>query len=167
VSSGFSIKPPEKLNFVHLTIELVCDVFKVAPSLRTVFLASLGSEIHASAVRVLFSTLTLPDDARLFGTASPSVRSVIIPLMANPKRYAHEVKSLIICDPDLMSVSTRQTNGLLSGLSRGGTFSVDSSHTCQPLDANDVSRILELCNNLEGITWESPFPPPDGLCEVS
>jgi hypothetical protein len=87
--------------------------------------------------------------------------------MANPKRYAHEVKSLIICDPGLMSVSTRQTNGLLSGLSRGGTFSADSSHTCQPLDANDVSRILELCNNLEGITWESPFPPPDGLCEVS
>ena len=173
VSSWFSsstlLLPLEELKSPVSDAELVADVLKDAPSLRATFLASLGCRIHASAVRVLFSTLVLQDDARLFGLGGYPARSAVAPLLSNSKKYAHAVKSVVVRDPDFLQVGVcaTQTNGGLSPISREGALPANAPGACQPLDANDISRILELCSNLEGLAWESSFPPPDGLCEVS
>ena len=138
--------------------ELVSDILHVAPSLRPTFLSSLGSRIHASAVRISFCVLVVPDDARLFeGATRPgSPRSAVSPLLANPDRYALAVKELVVSEPDASDmVAAKHTEQ--------GDLAVDLR---RPLDSKDVSRILEACSQLEKLTWASSFVPPDGLCEV-
>ena len=149
---------------IHMGTELVSDVLQVAPSLRPTFLSSLGSRVHASAVRVSFHALVVPDDARLFENASgpATKRSAVAPLLSNPKKYALAVKELAICEPDVVDdTATQSVAG--GGSTPVGRLAVDQY---RPLDATDVFRILEACGHLERLTWASPFPPPDGLCEV-
>jgi hypothetical protein len=110
----------------------------LAPSLRSSFLSSLGSCMHASAVRVLFQTVSLQDNAKLEESRSA------YPVLSNPARYASNVKTLVIADPVLP----------------------ENSDALRPIDADILVRLLAICANIEALVWESPFPPPDGLCEV-
>lgn len=111
-------------------------------------------------MRVLFSTLTVPDDADIFGTAAFCAASIITPLLSNPRRYAQTVKSLVICDSDF---SLWQANGTLSVEKN---HRVDPPEIFRPIEAYKLSLLLEVCLNLEEFVWESSIPPPDGICEV-
>jgi hypothetical protein len=145
--------------------ELVSNVLKLTPSLRVTFLASLGSRMHASAVRVLFNSLSIQDDARPFGTAAHSPDSILLPLLSNPKRYAPAVKSIIIQEP-VIGLDIQQAYDLFPPDSSGESQDENSSLVFRPLDSQNLSWILDTCSNLEEFVWESSVPPPDGLCEV-
>lgn len=137
---------------------MVASTFDLAPSLRTVFLSSLGSRIHESAVRVLFITVTVADDARLSDSLGPP-KSILTTLLSNPTHYGKAVKTLAIQSLDVDSESFSH-------------FNVDknageSSDVFRPLDASVIASLLEACPNLEEFVWQSSTPPPDGLCEVS
>jgi hypothetical protein len=115
-------------------------------------------------VRVLFSTLTLQDDAQIFGSNS-SVISIVSPLLSNPRRYAQNVKTLILRDPDVDSEHSPCANGFLLN----EHLEVDTARSREvfrPIDANNLALLLEVCCNLEGFVWQSSIPPHDGLCEV-
>ncbi|KAJ7647484.1 hypothetical protein FB45DRAFT_893564 [Roridomyces roridus] len=120
--------------------EIVANTLLLAPSLRIVFLCNLGRLLHASAVRVIFDTLSLSDEAAQSSGAAFTV-------LDNPSRYASSVKTLLVSDPTLPS-----------GASLGEPL--------RPLDADLLYRILHVCTDIEALKWSSSFPPPDGLCEV-
>lgn len=103
--------------------------------------------MHASAVRALFRTLSLQDDASVFAPEAPRSRAAYT-VFCNPARYASAVKTLVIADPALPEDGTALHN------------------TLRPIDANHIARLLEICTNVEEFAWESSFPPPNGLCEV-
>ncbi|KAJ7502764.1 hypothetical protein B0H11DRAFT_1853798 [Mycena galericulata] len=130
--------------------EIVDTALLLAPSLRSPFLSSLGSCLHASAVRVLFHTISLQDNARVF-THEESAQSAgaAYPVLCNPARYASTVKTLVIADPALPDGSTPLHDDVL-----------------RPIDAERLASLLEICANMEALIWESAFPPPDGLCEM-
>ncbi|KAJ7933904.1 hypothetical protein B0H13DRAFT_2262744 [Mycena leptocephala] len=44
----------------------------------------------------------------------------------------------------------------------GATLSL-VNRALQPIDADLLVRLLEICANIEAFVWESEFPPPDGL----
>jgi len=117
--------------------------------------------MHASAVRILFNTVSIPDDVRLFATEACS-QSIVTPLLLNPKRYASAVKSLVIQDP---SFGVQQTyTGLFDAQAEAPQHLLNSF---RPLDAQNLAWVLEVCRNIESFVWESSIPPPDGVCEVS
>jgi hypothetical protein len=119
--------------------------------LRGPFLSSLGSCLHASAVRVLFHTISLKDNARVFAfEESRSKASAAYPVLCNPARYAAAVQTLLIADP----VVPEDGDPLLP------------EDAVTPIDADLLVRLLGICPNIEALVWESTFPPPDGLCEV-
>ncbi|KAF7362040.1 hypothetical protein MVEN_00549400 [Mycena venus] len=124
--------------------EIVDAVLLVAPSLRGAFLSSLGSCLHASAVRILFHTISLQDKAPVF-TLEESPSRAAYHVLANPLRYASAVKTLVI------TLHPEDADALLNE---------------RPIDADLLVRLLGICPNLERLAWESAFPPPDGLCEV-
>ncbi|KAJ7755690.1 hypothetical protein DFH07DRAFT_821455 [Mycena maculata] len=130
--------------------EIVDTALLLAPALRGPFLSSLGSCLHASAVRVLFHTISLQDNARVF-TLEESAQSAgaTYPVLSNPARYAPIVKTLVITDPVLPGGS--------------GPLNDDAF---RPIDTEQLARLLEICASLETLVWESAFPPPDGLCEM-
>ena len=121
--------------------------------------------MHASAVRVLFTTLAVPDDGRIFEKKSRSAKSIVTPLLTNPERYAHTVTSLVVRDPDFASACGHQSASCLFSGEQGHDM-VDSFRNLRPITAEDLSALLKVCNNLETFAWESSIPPPDGLCEV-
>jgi len=121
--------------------------------------------VHASAVRVLFNSLSIQDDARPFGTAAHSPDSIMHPLLSNPKRYAPAVKSIIIQEP-VIGLDIQQAYNLFPPDSSGESEDENSSMVFRPLDSQNLSWILDACSNLEEFVWESSVPPPDGLCEV-
>ncbi|KAJ6593723.1 hypothetical protein B0H19DRAFT_1091763 [Mycena capillaripes] len=130
--------------------EIVNTALLLAPSLRGPFLSSLGSCLHASAVRVLFHTVSLQDNARvLTQESSTSNAGAAYPVLCNPARYASTVKTLIIADPVLPD---------------GGALLHEDA--VRPIDADLLVRLLEICANMEALVWESAFLPPDGLCEM-
>ncbi|KAJ7874670.1 hypothetical protein B0H14DRAFT_2717090 [Mycena olivaceomarginata] len=130
-------RPLESLPQLLLD-EIVNTALVLAPSLRSSFLSSLGSCMHASAVRVLFQTVSLQDNAKLEESRSA------YPVLSNPARYASNVKTLVIADPVLP----------------------ENGDALRPIDADILVRLLAICANIEALVWKSPFPPPDGLCEV-
>jgi hypothetical protein len=130
--------------------EIVKTALLLAPSLRGPFLSSLGSSLHASAVRVLFHTVLLQDNARVLALdESPSNAGAAYTVLCNPARYAVTVKTLVIANPELPDDGAQLHDDAL-----------------RPIDAGLLVRLLEICPNIEAFVWESAFPPPDGLCEV-
>lgn len=125
-------------------VGLVSEALYHAPTSRVSFLASLGTRIHDSAVRVLFGTLVIPDDARVFETTGNSHWPLLTQILGNPERYGRAVKSLVV---------------------QQSVF--DTLDQTLPLDSHHITSILGACNNLEEIIWNSSFVPPDGICEVS
>ncbi|KAJ6495576.1 hypothetical protein C8R47DRAFT_362614 [Mycena vitilis] len=128
--------------------EIVNTALLLAPSLRGPFLSSLGSCLHTSAVRALFHTVSLQDNARVF-TQEESTSNPAYPVLSNPARYAASVKTLVITSPVLPD---------------GGALMRDDA--LRAIDADLLGRLLEICVNMEALVWESAFPPPDGLCEM-
>ncbi|KAJ6497899.1 hypothetical protein C8R45DRAFT_984585 [Mycena sanguinolenta] len=122
--------------------EIVNIALLLSPSLRSPFLSSLGERLHASAVRVLFHTISLQDSARVLTPESSAG-----PVLFNPTRYAYSVKTLAITNPAV----PENGDALLNAI---------------PIDADLIARLLSVCTNIEALVWESAFPPPDGLCEV-
>ncbi|KAJ7907256.1 hypothetical protein B0H13DRAFT_2332540 [Mycena leptocephala] len=131
--------------------EIVNTALLLAPALRGPFLSSLGSCLHASAVRVLFHTISLKDNARVFALEeSRSKASAAYPVLCNPARYAAAVQTLFIADPVVPEDGER----LLP------------RDSLTPIDADLLVRLLGICPNIEALVWESTFLPPDGLCEM-
>ncbi|KAJ6558580.1 hypothetical protein DFH09DRAFT_1163263 [Mycena vulgaris] len=130
--------------------DIVNAALLLAPNLRRPFLSSLGSRLHASAVRVLFHTVSLQDNARVFTPEeSASKAGAAYPVLCNPARYASTVKTLVISDPALPQDDAPLHDDAL-----------------RPIDADRLARLLEICGNMEALVWESAFRPPDGLCEM-
>ncbi|KAJ7675085.1 hypothetical protein B0H17DRAFT_1140518 [Mycena rosella] len=130
--------------------EIVETALLLAPALRSPFLSSFGSCLHASAVRVLFHTVSLQDNARVFTPEeSASKAGAAYPVLCNPARYASTVKTLVIADPALPEDNVPLQDDAL-----------------RPIDTERLNRLLEICANMEALVWESAFRPPDGLCEM-
>ncbi|KAJ6501054.1 hypothetical protein C8R47DRAFT_1108768 [Mycena vitilis] len=125
--------------------EIVHTSLLLTPSLRGVFLSSLGSCLHASAVRVLYHAVSLVDNARAFDLERQAAHTVLL----NPARYAVSVQTVVIAGPVL------DDRGLLL-----------YNDTLRPIDTDLLARLLTICVNMETLVWESAFPPPDGLCEL-
>ncbi|KAJ7594696.1 hypothetical protein C8J56DRAFT_1023241 [Mycena floridula] len=130
--SPFNSLPPSVLD------KIVRTALAASPVLQPFFLASLGSLIHSSAVRVAFGKLEIVDDARI-------EKSRALALLVDPERYAPSVTKLTICDPELSS---------------------DDAAAFRPLDASTLALIIQGCCSLEELVWCSAFLPPDGLCET-
>lgn len=113
------------------------------PSSHVHLLASLGRHVHASALRVLYGTLVISDDMRIFEPSASFHRRLIAPMFANPERYARAVKSLVVQPP-----------------------LPDAFGPVPPLDSHRLTLILSDCVNLEEVVWKSSLAPPDNLCEV-
>jgi len=122
----------------------VAEALRQAPTSRVSFLASFGTRVHASAVRVLFGTLAIPDDDKVFDSTGSSHWPLVAQIVGNPERYGRAVKSLVV----QQSV-------------------IDALGYLLPLDSQHLNLILGACVNLEEIIWNSSFVPPDGICEVS
>ncbi|KAJ7497137.1 hypothetical protein FB451DRAFT_1210259 [Mycena latifolia] len=130
--------------------EIVDTTLLLAPALRRTFLSSLGSCLHASAVRVLFHTVSLQDNARVFTPEEAASKAgAAYPVLCNPARYASIVKTLVIADPALPEDNAPLHDDAL-----------------RPIDTEHLARLLEICANMEALVWESAFRPPDGLCEL-
>ncbi|KAF7321482.1 hypothetical protein MKEN_00669000 [Mycena kentingensis (nom. inval.)] len=131
-----TLLPPPLLD------RIVSTAVGIDPSLRIVLLA-LGSKLHASASRVLFHTVSLPDDARL------ASRTQLYPLITRPTAgYAANVRRVHV------------TNAVLPD--DGAALQDDEG--LRGLDA-EVFTFLNVCPNLEELIWESAWAPPDGLAE--
>ncbi|KAK7035289.1 hypothetical protein VNI00_012056 [Paramarasmius palmivorus] len=118
---------------------------KLQPSLRYVFLSALGSRIHASAIRVLFASVIIEDDSRLFYSPGHSQRTIIYPLLnSSSNRYSSSLRKLTICNPIKLG---------------------DQNPDVEPCEASQIERLLSVCSNLEEIVWTSAVCPPDGLAE--
>ncbi|KAF8891680.1 hypothetical protein BD779DRAFT_1512431 [Infundibulicybe gibba] len=102
--------------------------------------------MHASALRVLFKVILVPDDDSALEDNAPPC--IIGPLLYNPSHYSHAVKTLIVCEPQ---------NETLIATSR-------AKH--QPVEASLLAQLLQGCLNLEELIWNSPYTPPDGICEL-
>jgi hypothetical protein len=139
---------PDAICIPHCSIDtvvgLVSEALHHAPTARVSFLASLGSRVHASAVRVLFGTLFIPDDAKVFESTGGSHWPLVAQILGNPERYGRAVRSLVV-----------------------HKSAFDAVDQVLPLDYHRFNAILGACGNLEEIIWNSSFVPPDGICEVS
>ncbi|KAI3615277.1 hypothetical protein WG66_003611 [Moniliophthora roreri] len=126
--------------------KLLSASIDIQPSLRKIFLSALGTRIHASAVRVLFSSVIIRDDSRLFDSLEYSQRSIVFPLLnSSSDHYALSVRKLTICNADL---------------------SGEQEDDVKPCSAVQVELLLNACSNLEELVWESAICPPDGLGEI-
>ncbi|KAF9071066.1 hypothetical protein BDP27DRAFT_1322725 [Rhodocollybia butyracea] len=130
----------------HILDKLVQTSLILNPSLRIAFLSSFGSRIHASSVRVLFSSLDVEDDSCLCDSEEHLRKFPVYPLVANPDRYAHVVRSLTITNPNPEN-------------------RISETQASRPLDADLISHLLQQCLNLEDFLWTSSLRPPDGICE--
>ena len=151
-------------------------ILETCPTLAAVLLSTLGTRIHASAVRVLFTSITLPDDARYFLAFNVSHLVSLHPvsaLLLNPDRYARAVKRIIVTDagfpPPFDSLGTEGLPGLVMIDEEDSDTQITSKHTrvaVQPMLAKSLNQLLSICMNLEQFMWCSSNPPPDGVCEV-
>jgi hypothetical protein len=141
--------------FTINTSELALRAFALSPALRITFLASLGPRIRDSAIRVLFHTLIISDDA----AALSAPESNVGPLLSNPTRYAHAVKVIAIRDPESHLRARRKQWS-------SNPDNINSQNNIKPIGTDQLFSFLKLCSSLEEIVWESSLPPPEGLCEV-
>lgn len=139
-------------------------------------LSAFGTRVHAAAVRVLFTSITLPDDVRCFLALDvPHIvsRHPLSAIISNPDRYARAVKRISVMDAGLPPPFGDFETGGLSGLvvideeDSDSQGSSDRSRVgVQPMPARNLNQLLTLCTNLEEFAWCSSNPPPDGVCEV-
>ncbi|KAF7315313.1 hypothetical protein MIND_00045900 [Mycena indigotica] len=122
--------------------EIISRTIELDPSLSLTFLSSLGSQLHQSASRVLFYTVSLPDNANVLSGTPP--RTNLHALLSNPSRYASSVRKLSITTP---------------------TFPNDGLWSFKPIDTEVLVSLLKMCHAIEELAWESVLPPPDGICE--
>lgn len=160
----------------RLYVALVSYILQTCPALAAVLLSALGTRIHASAVRVLFTSMILPDDARYFLAFDVSHRVPSHPVCAvllNPERYARAIKRIIVTDaglpPPFEALEVEGSSGLLIIDEEDSDTQATSKHTrvaVQPMLAKSLNQLLTVCANLEQFIWNSANPPPDGVCEV-
>ncbi|KAE9401596.1 hypothetical protein BT96DRAFT_598528 [Gymnopus androsaceus JB14] len=128
----------------HLLDKIVKTALTIDQSLRSAFISSFGSRIHNSAVRVLFLSLNVEDCEDRF------YKSSVYPIILNPARYGHIVKSLTIINPTFGEGFSDDAQGL---------------RALRPISADILTSLLQSCTSLETFRWESSLPPPDGICE--
>ncbi|KIY50175.1 hypothetical protein FISHEDRAFT_71789 [Fistulina hepatica ATCC 64428] len=121
-------------------------------------LCRLGPVVHQSAVRVLFDSLTFPDDARVLSSEC-SIPTSISPIIINSKRYGHVVRTIRVVDAGEFMDNHAPVASWSKRLS-------SSSEPFRLMDASQFYRILEACPNVSHLSWECVMPPPDGLCEA-
>ena len=151
-------------------------ILQTCPSLGVILLSGCGTRIHASAVRVLFTSLALPDDARYFLASEASDLASRHPLSAillNSDRYARAVKRISILDNGLPLYSRALDSigslELVTIREEDGNCQDAETQNYgepQPMPAENLNLLLTACVNLEEFIWSSPSPPPDGICEV-
>jgi hypothetical protein len=154
----------------------VSYILRTCPTLATAFLSAFGTRIHASAVRVLFTSITLPDDARCFLAFDvPRIvsRHPLSAVISNPDRYARAVKRISVMDaglpPSFEDLETEGPLGLVVIDEEDSDSQASSKHSrvaVQPMPARNLNQLLTLCTNLEEFAWCSSNPPPDGVCEA-
>ena len=101
--------------------------------------------------------MSFPDDQRVFEKRDRSfTSSAAVAVLLNPVRYADVVTVVTIHDATALDL-------------RPDDVVVENTlhHTIEPVETDRICQLLGLCPNIEAINWESPFLPPDGLCEVS
>ncbi|KAJ7072464.1 hypothetical protein C8F01DRAFT_1104072 [Mycena amicta] len=126
----------------RLLDDIVSRAMDLEPSLRLVFLASLGSQMHSAATRILFHSVSLADSH--ISSESERTRTVLHPLLTNPVRYAPNVRRVCITDA-----------------------AIDDGSACvPPIEAETLNFLFEMCPNVEELVWQSTLPPPDGVCET-
>lgn len=171
------ISPFSFLILLILLLALVSNILNVCPTLTSVFLHGMGSQIHTSTVKAVFSTLQIPDDVRYFWKDSQASLLPNHPLSAilhNPARYAHIVKKIVVNEAELPSISQKDAGavGLITiceddeESDKGMVTNHSGRIAVQPMRAEDLTSLLTLCADLESFIWRSANPPPDGICEV-
>ncbi|KAJ3817648.1 hypothetical protein F5880DRAFT_1618091 [Lentinula raphanica] len=132
--------------------KLVRTILSASPELILDFLSSFGSRIHSATARFLFTCLEVEDDDRLFKCPNRFQESRVYPVLSNRDRYAHLVKSLTVVNPTRPENRTRDSPDV-------------ADQASVPLSADEISRLLQCCTNLDSFRWESSLRPPDGVCE--
>lgn len=160
----------------RLYAALVSCILRTCPTLAVALLSAFGKRVHASAVRVLFTSIILPDDARYFFAFNAPHLVPGHPLSAilmNPDRYARTVKQISVTDaglpPPSEALESEGSLGLIMIDEDDSDTQVSSKHSriaVQPMPAMNLHQLLALCTSLEGFIWRSSNPPPDGVCEV-
>ncbi|KAG8936784.1 hypothetical protein FRC02_011363 [Tulasnella sp. 418] len=88
----------------NLLDNITSSIISKDPSLQSSLLSALGKNFDQSACRVIFNSLSIPDDNRYFhpstlSTISSTWSSPSRALLLNPKRYGEFVSKLVITDP--------------------------------------------------------------------
>ncbi|KAF8507772.1 hypothetical protein JB92DRAFT_675532 [Gautieria morchelliformis] len=147
-----------------------------SPTLVAVLLSAFGTRVHASAVRVLFTFITISDEAHCFlafNASHPLSSHPLSALLLNPDRYGCVVKRITVTDaglpPPLEAFEAEEAHGLVmieEDESDPQTTSKQSRVAVQPMPAWNLNELLAVCLDLEEFVWCSSNPPPDGVCEV-
>ncbi|KAG8899877.1 peroxin [Tulasnella sp. 403] len=165
--------------------KIIHEDISQSPESVSKLVTSLSVPIHQSACRLVFRTLSLPDDARLFATATasqilPLPNNPVSAFIANPQRYGPYVRLLCITDPVFYGpVGTSSASlGLfgefdviheeeadIPGSAKWNVTKADGD--LSPIPAETLVAVLGMCPNLEELIWAGLCPPPDGLCEAS
>ncbi|EJD52710.1 hypothetical protein AURDEDRAFT_181254 [Auricularia subglabra TFB-10046 SS5] len=149
--------------------DIVRRAVAASPLLRAPFLAALGSRLHASAARVLFEAIVIPDDMRAFSQFAPSTLGPLAALIRNPARYEPAVRRLRVQDPSCFEnfELPRQDPAQLLQFDADDAPGDDGGQgLIAPLDAGRLDSLLAACPRLTELRWLSSTPPPDGLCEA-
>ncbi|KAF8513016.1 hypothetical protein BU17DRAFT_95752 [Hysterangium stoloniferum] len=134
---------------------LVSQIMLACPSLTSTLLSGMGKRVHSCAVRTLFTSVTLHDDARHFMAANVSPLASQHPLQAllsNPERVPGSL-GLVTIDEDEED----------SDSDAAGKY---ARVAVQPMSAKDLAHLLSTCVQLEEFLWISSNLPPDGIGEV-
>lgn len=152
--------------------DIVRRAAAASPLLRTPFLAELGSRLHASAARVLFEDIVIPDDMRAFSLFAPSSLGPLAALIRNPARYGPAVRRLRVQDPscfenfELPRGREQDPAQLLQFDADDAPGDDGTQGLIAPLDSSSLDGLLAACPRLAELLWSSSTPPPDGLCEA-
>ncbi|KAF8580002.1 hypothetical protein K439DRAFT_1260283, partial [Ramaria rubella] len=156
---------------------LVSSILQTCPALASTLLSAFGTRVHASAVRVLFTAITIPDDARFF--LAPNVQNFttghpVSAILLNSDRYGGAVRRITIMDTGLPPPSQALNAETSLGLVKIDEEDSDIDYAMerrfriaiQPMAAKNLNQLLTVCLNLEEFSWTSSNPPPDGVCEI-
>jgi hypothetical protein len=170
------IAQPASDRNVRLYAALVSYILQACPTLAAVLLSAFGTRVHASAVRVLFTSITISDEARCFlafNASHPVSPHPLSALLSNPDRYGRVVKKITVTDaglpPPLEAFDAEGSPGLVMVEEEESDPQVTSKRTrvaVQPMPAQNLNELLAVCLNLEEFVWCSSNPPPDGVCQV-
>ncbi|KZO98875.1 hypothetical protein CALVIDRAFT_596483 [Calocera viscosa TUFC12733] len=150
---------------------IVADALTSVPSSATALLSS-SSRLRCSALRALFNTITIPDDARHMlrpgdDAYLPLRPGPVAAFVAEPEIYGPFVKTLKIVDPVIFLKEIFPANSLFF-LAGEAPTAVESSHPCTPvpLSAQTLDNWLRCIPKLDEFVWRSAGLPPDGICEA-